>query len=271
MAGDLEFPRKLKVAAGMALLGDGQYKEAAEKFAQVKVPPEDITMLAPPEDVALYSSLLALATMDRSQLVHYLEDQPTVLELVPAVREALRHYLRAEYKECLDALGRLGLGLDLHLAAHASNLVEQIRNRSHVDYLQPYRKVYLPHMADMFGETMETVEQNLAQRIARGDIRHARIDCRTRTLQRDSVEMEETARLRRTQERIQRLQESVLNDAYASMVRLACLEHETPPERSAAFAFASNPEDVLPGASSDDDDDDVDMVYDNSANPEDAF
>jgi len=267
VSGDLDFPRKLKVAAGLALLGEGQYKEAAQKFAQVKIPPEDITVLASPEDVALYSSLLALATMDRTELVHYLEVQPTVLELVPALRDALRHYLRAEYKECLKALKSLGLELDLHLAVHANKLVELVRNRSYVDYLQPYRKVHLLHMANMFGETTENVTKSLAELIGKGEILHARIDCRNQTLQRKDSEAEEKTRLGKTEQRVQRLQESVLNDAYASIVRLACLEHEPPPERGSYNNFA-NPEDVLADVDSDDD---VDMVYDNAANPDDAF
>jgi len=270
VAGDLDFPRKLKVAAGMALMAEGQYKEAAQKFAQVKIPPEDITMLASPEDVALYSSLLALATMDRTDLVAYLEDQPTVLELVPAVRDALRHYVRAEYKECLNALKTLGLGMDLYLAAHADKLVTLVRNRSYVDYLQPYHKVHLPHMAKMFGDTPENVKKSLADLIGKGDIRHARIDCRTQTLQRGDTEAEEKARLRQTEKKVQHLQETVLNDTYASLVRLACLEHEPAPDRSSYNFAAGNPEDAIAGLDSDDDDD-VDMVYDNYANPDDAF
>lgn len=255
----------------MSLLGDGQYKEACQKLKQVKVPPEDVNMLASPEDVALYSSLLALATLDRAELVHYLEDQPTVLELVPSIRDALRHYVRADYKSCLSTLHSSPLlGMDVLLAPHAKKLVEMIRNRSFVDYLQPYNKVSLAHMATMFGETTETVTATLAQLIGNGSIRHARIDCRTQTLQRDSPVKMEKARLAKTEKRVERLQESVLNDAHAAIVRLACIEYEPQGERgafNAAFA-AANPEDVLEGI--DDSDDEMEMVLDNMANPDDA-
>jgi hypothetical protein len=65
------------------------------------------------------------------------------------------------------------------------------------------------------------------------------------------------------------LQEVVLNDAYASIVRLAVLEHEPVDQLQRGN---HNPEDVLADVDSDsEDDDDVDMAYDNIANPDDAI
>lgn len=261
----------------MALLGDGQYKDAARKFRSVKTPPEDLKNLAAPEDVALYSSLLALATLERDQLSHYLEEQPTVLELVPTVRDALRHYVRAEYKQCLAVLqGEQLLSYDVFLHAHSQTLLQLVRNRAHVDYLQPYVKVHLPHMARTFGDSTHDLIQNLALLISKGEIRQApRMDLRTETLQKQSEAAQETMRLKKTEQRVERLQESVLNDAYASIVRLACWEHEPAPERGGFnnnFGGGNNPEDVLAGVESDEDDDDVDMamVYD-AANPDDGL
>jgi hypothetical protein len=148
------------------------------------------------------------------------------------------------------------------LAKHAPSLLQDIRNRSYVDYLRPYCKVHLPHMAETFGQTTEDVKQSLAHLIGTGDIAHARIDCRTETLLRSKGE----ARNKKTQERVQRLQEAVLNDTYAFIVRLAVLEHEPSGGRSRA-AYEYN-EDVL-GHSSDDEDSDTQMVCNNIANPED--
>lgn len=254
-------------------MGEGQYKDACQKLRQVKTPPE-ISCLASPEDVALYSALLACATLTRMELVHYLEEQPTVLELVPDLREALRHYVRAEYKECLQIFSSLAiLNLDLHLAAHAKKLMELVRNRSYVDYLQPYRKVHLPHMATMFGGDCANLQKSLAELIGKGEIRHARIDCRTQTLERE--ETEEAVGLKKTEQRVQKLQETVLNDAYASIVRLACLELE-PTERGGGGSRNNNnnPEDVLADVeqdSSDDDDVDMAVAYDHGANPDDGL
>lgn len=254
------FPRKLKVATAMAHLGEGHYKEAAETFAEVRIPPSDITSLCSPEDVALCSSLLCLATLPRERLVSYLEQQSTCLELVPPVRDALRHYLRAEYRACLDALPRLDL--DMVLARHAPALLQHIHDRSYVDYLRPYRRVHLPHMAQVFDKTTDQVQKSLALLIGSGKVANARIDCRTETLEKKKIDSPS----KKTQERIKNLQESVLNNAYASIVRLACLEHDTSRERgAAAYAY---PEDAL-GHSSSDEDDDMPMVYNNIANPED--
>jgi hypothetical protein len=271
------FPLKLKVATGMALLGEGHYKEAAEKFAEagtppldisalsnpekfadMAIPPPDISALCSPEDVALFSSLLCLATLPREQLAVYLEQQATFLEIVPPVRDALRHYLRAEYKACLDALPCLEL--DMVLAKHAPVLLQDIRNRSYVDYLRPYRRVHLTHMAQLFDQTTDQVKKSLALLIGSGKVAHARIDCRTETLEKKKGDVSS----KKTQERIQRLQESVLNNAYASIVRLACLEHEASRGRAAAYASP----DVLDNSSGDEDDD-MSMAFRNFANPED--
>ncbi len=210
--------------------------------------------------------------MDRTQLSHYLEEQATMLELVPALKEAIRHYIRAEYKQCLQIITSLPLQYDVYLARHADKLVQLIRNRAYVDYLQPYQKVHLPHMALTFGQDPATLQQSLAQLIGNGDIVCARINCQTNTLERH-VEMAEASRLYKTQKRVQKLQTSVLNDAYASIVRLAVLEHEPVDQHHHRGGNARNPEDVLADvdADSEEDDDDVDMAYDNIANPDDGI
>lgn len=295
VTGDLEFPRKLKVAAGMALLGEGNYKEAAEKFAQVKHIPQvnNLSSLASPEDVALYSSLLNLAIMPRNKLAMYLEQHASMLELVPPIRDALRHYLRAEYKACLDILLCKYMPLleyDMILAQHVPILLQNIRHRTYVDYLHPFSRVHLPHMATMFGETTQTIQQSLAYLIATGNVVHARIDCRTETLVRQvkqggggepqQQQQQQQARRNKTLFRIQKLQEMVLNNTYAFIIRLAVLEHEQPSGRGsraggvgATYEFSS--EDVLEHdySSDDDDDDDSDnmipMVINNIANPDD--
>jgi hypothetical protein len=269
-SGDADFPRKLKVAAALALLGEGHYKEAALKLQLVKVPPQahGSSSFCSPEDVALYSALLGLATMDRTHLSYYLEQQAAMLELVPALKEAIRHYIRAEYKPCLQIITSLPLQFDMYLARHADKLVQLVRNRAHVDYLQPYQKVHLSHMARTFGEDPALLQTSLAQLIGNGDIPCARINCQTNTLERH-VQAAEASRLYKTQARVQRLQEVVLNDAYASIVRLAVLEHEPVDQLQRGN---HNPEDVLADVDSDsEDDDDVDMAYDNIANPDDAI
>jgi hypothetical protein len=161
------------------------------------------------------------------------------------------------------------LELDVHLAEHVPVLLQHIRDRSHVDYLRPYRRVHLPHMARVFNETTEQVQKSLVVLIGSGKIANARIDCRTETLEKKKkIDLPST----KAQERIQTLQESVLNNGYASIVRLACLEHHetSSRERGAASAAFAYPEDALDNSSSgDEDDDDMPMVYNNIANPED--
>jgi hypothetical protein len=137
----------------------------------------------------------------------------------------------------------------------------------------------------MFGETTQTIQQSLAYLISTGHVVHARIDCRTETLVRqvkqggggEPQQQQQQARHNKTLFRIQKLQEMVLNNTYAFIVRLAVLEHEQSSGRGnragATYEFSS--EDVLEHDYSSDDDDDEDsdnmipMVINNIANPDD--
>jgi len=255
---DVNFPSKLRVASGLACLAEGRYHEAAQKFISVAGPPlDDFNSVVSTEDVVLYGSLLALATFDRSDLCRMLEPRSTGsatsndggsinaaatpingglermaagLELLPPVRDALRHFTRAEYRSCLNLLESLKpqLDLDLHLAPHVTILYEQIRDKCLEHYLRPYCHLQLDGMAQDFGLDSRTLQSILAKLIGQGRIGgNARIDCRTQTLatQQDEKKME-LDQERQTKLRISRLSQHVLNEAYSMIIRLACVEHD---------------------------------------------
>mmetsp|Transcript_17296 Transcript_17296/g.26762 ORF Transcript_17296/g.26762 Transcript_17296/m.26762 type:complete len:516 (-) Transcript_17296:158-1705(-) len=253
---DINFPSKLRVSSGLAYLAEGRYHEAAQKFISIAGPPlDDFTSVVSTEDVVLFGSLLALATLDRSDLCRMLEPRSTGtsttsnetanaaatpasgglermaagLELLPPVRDALRHFTRAEYKSCLNLLESLKpqLDLDLHLAPHVTTLFEKIRDKCLEHYLRPYCHLRLDGMAQDFGLESKTLQSILAKLVGQGRIGgNARIDCRTQTLATQHDEQRiESDQERQTKLRLSRLSRHVLNEAHALIIRLACVEH----------------------------------------------
>jgi hypothetical protein len=89
------------------------------------------------------------------------------------MREALRHYARAEYGPCLSYLQpgsalRRDLEIDLHLHSHVSTLLDMIRDRCIVQYFQPYSSVSLEKMGCVFGCSVKEMEEVVSKLISSG-------------------------------------------------------------------------------------------------------
>lgn len=214
---------KLKVAAGTAFLAQGKFAEAAQLLISVSVG-DDLGL--PPEDIALYGTLCALSSLQRDQL-QYLLDVPGFLDLVPALRDALQLYCRADYPGCLGILRQLNSTFqrDMILAPHLENLMESILHRSCIEYLKPYRRVNLAQMANIFGITTDRIITILAELIGSGKVDPSRIDCITQTLERLSDDELLHRRQHATKRKLKAMEQSILNDAYAMMVRVAFIEN----------------------------------------------
>jgi 26S proteasome subunit RPN7/PCI domain len=254
--GDVAFPVKLKVAAGTAYLAQGQFSKAAQLLISVSVG-EDLGL--PPEDIALYGTLCGLASLQRDQL-QYLLDAPGFLDLVPALRDALQLYCRADYPGCLRILRQLDSTFqrDMVLAPHLENLMESILHRSCIEYLKPYRRVNLAQMASIFGIPTDRIITILAELIGSGKVEASRIDCLTQTLERLSDDQVLYRRQHATKRKLKAMEQNILNDAYAMMVRVAFIENASR-ENFTAMEY-----------SDDEDGDSMDVVA-SVGNPEDAY
>lgn len=94
------------------------------------------------------------------------------MQLVPTMREVLRHYSRAEYGQCLSLLQgglRRDLLLDIHLHAHVPALLDMIRDRCIVQYFRPYSSVSLEKMGRVFGCSSLEMEGVVARLLTTGD------------------------------------------------------------------------------------------------------
>ena len=226
------FAAKLRAASGLALLAEGRYAESARKFATVhsELTTQFATVLSA-EDIALYGSLLGMASLDRSELQDLILDSATFkgrLELVPTMREALRHYVLAEYGPALSLLTarvRPLLELDLHLRPHAETLLRRIRDRCIARYFAPYSKVSLVTMAEGFAVTPSEMEGIVAGLVQTGKIRGAKINASEQTLVAEPSTRYRRRRKVETRAKMARLGRTFGDETESMILRLSCVEN----------------------------------------------
>ena len=181
--------------------------------------------------MALYGGLLGMAALDRSELQDLILDSAAFkgrMELVPTLREALRHYVLAEYGPALALLAALRpqLDFDLHLRPHAETLLAMVRDRCVVQYFAPYSKVSLVTMSDCFAVTPEKMEAIVAQLVRTGKIRCARINSLEKTLVAETPGQYRRRRKVETRKKIAKLGTTFVSETEGMILRLSCVEND---------------------------------------------
>ncbi|EHA57969.1 hypothetical protein MCOR27_003708 [Pyricularia oryzae] len=179
---DLGFPTYIRVMDGLANLGQERYKEAAAAFlkADHSAPASSYADAMSPNDVAIYGSLLSLATMDRVAIqTNVLENSSfrSFLELEPHLRRAITQFVNGRYSSCLEILEsyRSDYLLDMHLQRHIPELFLQIRSKCISQYLLPFSCVTIASLDESFAIDGESIEEELVTMISNG-ILDARIN-----------------------------------------------------------------------------------------------
>jgi COP9 signalosome complex subunit 1 len=176
------FQPYLKVAQGIALLGQEKYRDAAISFlsADSIVSAATYSELASQSDVASYGGLLALASMNRKELQHHVLDNAgfrAFLEHAPHIRRAVTQFVSGRYSACIAVLEayRADYLLDLYLQKHVAAVYSQIRSKCIVQYLIPFSCVSFETMDRAFGGPGQDIEGELADMIQAG-VLQARIN-----------------------------------------------------------------------------------------------
>ncbi|CAK7236716.1 hypothetical protein SCUCBS95973_009702 [Sporothrix curviconia] len=174
----------VRALSGVALLGQESYEAAARQFLEVDGSSISIAAmtdgLLSANDIAVYGGLLALATMDRTQLqTSVLENSKfrAFLEQEPHIRRAIAQFVNGRYAGCLSILAsyRADYMLDLYLHRHVNAIYARIRNKCITNYLVPFSCVTLESMDAAFSKPGESIEAELASMIQKGLV-NARID-----------------------------------------------------------------------------------------------
>lgn len=142
---------------GLQRLCSGEYKDAATYFLATDPGVGDQfngTMSS--NDVAVYGGLCALASMSRTELqVRVLDNAAfrNFLELEPHIRRAISFFVACKYTQCLEILEsyRNDYLLDVYLQPHVNRIYRRIREKSIVQYFEPFGSVRLDNMEKVFG------------------------------------------------------------------------------------------------------------------------
>jgi COP9 signalosome complex subunit 1 len=177
-----------RVVSGIANLHSEKYYEAAKNFLETGdlAACQLLNDVISPNDVATYGALLALASMDRSELQSRVLNNTsfrTYLELESHLRKAINMFVNGRYSQCLTILEsyRPDYLLDVHLQKHVPAIYSQIRTKCIVQYFIPFSCVTLDSMDEAFAKPGESLESELVTMIRSGKLQ-ARINTIDRLL-----------------------------------------------------------------------------------------
>ena len=216
---------KIKAAGALVLLVEGQYKLASRKFLEVgwELGGTFSSMIAA-EDIAVYGSLTALATLDRNEIRKKMLDNSvfkSFLELAPGMRKLVNDFFLGKYGECLTYLREIQseLLLDIHLSKHANALISKITERIILQYFSPYSSVDMNRMAETLNMNIGLLEKTVAALIS-NDKMLARIDSQSKTLH---LRQDDVRTI--TLEKVERLSAKHLTEVKRGILRLSVTQH----------------------------------------------
>ncbi|KAG6895799.1 hypothetical protein C0992_012463 [Termitomyces sp. T32_za158] len=180
---------KLELATAISHLGQANYEKAAQSFLRIgptKELGDWIGTVVSPGDIAIYGTLCALSSLPRSALRSQLLGNAVFsvyIEQEPYIRELIEAYMGSNFKTVLELLNRYSTRhlVDIHLAPHIIEIIDQIRNWAVVLYFQPFSTIKLDRMSKAFGWSLEEVEKNVVQLIQNGSIQ-GRVDSQNKIL-----------------------------------------------------------------------------------------
>lgn len=239
---DTSVKYKVLIATGLERLAAHEYSSAADKFVEALYCATEHNSVEgnenlswndvlAPEDVALFGAFLSLATNNscRESLIQ-LAEHPEALELVPIVREVLLQFARrANYKTTWNLLEEHLfpiLRLDLYLGLHFEALKQHIREKCLLQYWKSYDRVELASLAEHMGPGLVPPEQCMDLCVSLIQKRCFPMDTRINMKDGILVRVPVESVMEKTQRRLHQTTERALDDTYAMMVRMACMEHD---------------------------------------------
>eukprot|EP00633_Aureoumbra_lagunensis_P008774 CAMPEP_0197312264 /NCGR_PEP_ID=MMETSP0891-20130614/18707_1 /TAXON_ID=44058 ORGANISM="Aureoumbra lagunensis, Strain CCMP1510" /NCGR_SAMPLE_ID=MMETSP0891 /ASSEMBLY_ACC=CAM_ASM_000534 /LENGTH=621 /DNA_ID=CAMNT_0042799237 /DNA_START=9 /DNA_END=1874 /DNA_ORIENTATION=+ len=262
----------LEIAAAFASLESKKYQQCAEKLVavlgqsnngnqQIKsqlggsgamdVATSHSWELCAWRDIAAYASLLAIATLDRSQLrslcTEHARFKNRVKQIHPKALEILLAVHSGKYHQALNDLTSLRdeMLLDPILASHAFTLYQMCTDRCLAQFCAPYAIVSLESTAQALGiADIKLLENKLCKLIARGILK-AKIDAASGLIisfDQNSKQFDTSAIVTHN---ILRNGNKFLREIDALLLRLSCLEHDfvvraTTPTSGSSHDFGSD-------------------------------
>ena len=208
------YAAKLSAAMGLARMHTLNYRLAAQEFlstpltfASAKLDPstpsigasadeETFHEVLTPNDIAIYGSLCALASMSREELQKHVLSNTSFrnfLELEPHVRRAVAAFVASKFEQCLEILEdyRVDWMLDIHLQPHLPTIYQRVRSKAIYQYFIPFSRASFSSLSSAFRTPEEDLVKELERLIKSGELPRARLDLADRCLVADQVDEKE--------------------------------------------------------------------------------
>uniref|UniRef100_A0A0K0CTZ6 PCI domain-containing protein n=1 Tax=Angiostrongylus cantonensis TaxID=6313 RepID=A0A0K0CTZ6_ANGCA len=171
---------RLDTACALSKLQSGRYKQAVDRLLKVDLDALELPWLFSASDLAMYTTLCAIASYDRAELKKKVINDTNCrkcLESEPRLVELLQCVVRSQFGRVLDILKEMKdrFLLDPYLSAHVDPLYSVIRERALLQYLEPFASADLNAMANVFRTDVKTLEGELVV-LCEQDRLAARID-----------------------------------------------------------------------------------------------
>lgn len=216
---------KIKIASGLVALHDSQFKVAARKFLDIEIDAGgQFGDIISAEDIAVYGTILGLATLDRKELRTCLVENSNFkcfTELVPVMRQLIQDFFSGNYSSFFSRLSdfKSNLYLDIYLSAYTDELLIQISDRILIQYFSPYNTVDMTKMSIALGYDLPTLEKTLSKLISTNKI-SGRIDSQAHTLHRCTLNDRNL-----TVQKVLRVSRQHIADTRRNILRLSLLKN----------------------------------------------
>ena len=166
------------IIMGLCCIENGNYKQATEYF--LRVGSDNNKELASNGDLAAYTSLCALCSMDRNTISNdvikskaflaFAEDEPRFIDLLDS-------FLTCKFFKLIQILEdvRKYLVYDVYLGRFVAIMCDDIKNKCIVQFLKAFKRIRIAELANNFACTAPEIEKKLARLIIDGKV-DARID-----------------------------------------------------------------------------------------------
>ncbi|CAM9303563.1 unnamed protein product, partial [Ectocarpus fasciculatus] len=220
------FPaERRQLTTALRALRQKDYITAARAFLGLqKFVASSFSTLISATDIAVYGTVLAVATLPREELRQCATaGHPfrRYLEVSSTTESLLNDFLECRYRTVMSLCTLIAeqFQCDIVFSMHLSALVSSITDRVFLQFVEPFESVDLQKMAEGLGMPIDSVIDRLAGLIEKGDVL-ARVDTVSKTLRRTRRDVRE-----QTVKRVVKLTQDHAVNSQRALFRMCMLQN----------------------------------------------
>ena len=169
---DWERKNRLKVYEGLWMCASRDFKSASTLFLE-SLSTFGAYELMSYDEFVFHCAVTGVVTLPRVELNEKVVMAPEIIRAslsTPGLPDFLNSLQRCEYAKFAEAFPLVGDAVDLSpwLSPHSRYFSRECRVRAYAQYLQSYRSVSVPSMAQAFGVSVEFLDEELSRFIVSG-------------------------------------------------------------------------------------------------------